>query len=318
MPTTHHQASPGNVGWHGARATRIGLALTLVCNAALAQSPQASQRDVTFRSDSILLGGTVVSPAGAGRHPAIVFAHSSGPLTRDGTVEYARMFAQIGFVGLAYDKRGTGQSSGSWTAASPNDLTADALAAIALLKAQPNVDTTRIGIWGVSQAGWPAVRAAARSKDVAFLVLTSAGGVAPRESELYAYRSHFARLGTRADTVATAMTTLTMYFDYLDTGRGRVALDAAVERAASAPWNREIRLHEKMPSEGARASWQWLGSSAPEPIDSVRVPVLLMFGERDHEFPTKPRSPAQHGASPPGLQGAGRDSLGRYWPRWDR
>ena len=47
-----------------------------------------------------VLGGTVFSPAEAGRHPAIVLVHGAGPGRRSGVVDLAESFARSGIVAL--------------------------------------------------------------------------------------------------------------------------------------------------------------------------------------------------------------------------
>ena len=77
--------------------------------------------DVVFRNGDITLGGTVALPRSQGPHPAVVMVHSSGNQSRNGPVGYFRLLANLlaanGVVTLVYDKRGVGESTGSWTSA---------------------------------------------------------------------------------------------------------------------------------------------------------------------------------------------------------
>jgi uncharacterized protein len=206
-------------GWR-ARAT-AGFALMVLCaGAATAQTPP-SERDVTFANGAIELQGTLMLPAGTGPHPAIVFLHGSGPATRAGARSYALEFAKLGVASLFFDKRGSGKSGGSWTNASLDDLAADAIAAVQFVKAQPGIDATRIGFWGVSQAGWVATVAASRSRDVAFLMIISGGGASPLEPEMFSYTQAFERAGLSAEEKAEAFSVLDDYFRYLATGENR-------------------------------------------------------------------------------------------------
>jgi pimeloyl-ACP methyl ester carboxylesterase len=67
----------------------------------------------------------------------------------------------LGFAVLAYDKRGAGASSGQYLQSSDypaeillRRLAADAAAMFERLAAQSDVDSTRLGFFGASQAGW--------------------------------------------------------------------------------------------------------------------------------------------------------------------
>ena len=138
------------------------LSLTL----ALATTPSAGalrEHEVVLPHGDVELAGTIALPEGPGPHPAVVFLHGSGPVTRAGAADYAERFAGIGLASLRFDKRGTGSSTGSWANSSLEDLARDAVVALDHLRGLPEIDPARVGFWGVSQAGWVAVRASALS-----------------------------------------------------------------------------------------------------------------------------------------------------------
>lgn len=255
-------------------------------------APSYTEREVSFRSGSVELQGTIVLPAVEGRSPAVVFLHGSGPMTREGFRPYAEEFARLGVASLAFDKRGTGSSGGSWTTSSLDELAGDALAAIRYLKMEEGIDPARIGFWGISQAGWVAPRAAARSNDVAFMILISGGGASPRESELYSYRRAFEEVGLSEAERSEGLAVLDDYFRYLATGEGRAEL---VERLKALEANRESQLYmlaerlgQVLPSLENRPNWSWVANYDPAPdIAKVTCPVLLLFGDRDREQPTE-------------------------------
>ncbi len=51
--------------------------LIAVCDSAAGQAPEFTEREVSFRNGSVVLGGTLVLPTVQGRHPTIVFLHGS-------------------------------------------------------------------------------------------------------------------------------------------------------------------------------------------------------------------------------------------------
>jgi pimeloyl-ACP methyl ester carboxylesterase len=98
----------------------------------------------------------------------------------------------MGIAVLAYDKRGVGGSTGEYTGIGPGNsekmfdlLAGDALAAVDALAKRRDIDAGRIGIFGVSQAGWIAPLAASRSDRVAFVVLLSGPAVTVGEEIAY-------------------------------------------------------------------------------------------------------------------------------------
>jgi uncharacterized protein len=133
----------------------------------------------TFPSGDIRLAYTLERPAGTGPFPAIVMGHGSGTVTRHQGSSLARRLVDAGFAVLRYDKRGVGDSGGVYETAGnvANServfpiLAGDMLAGVEFLKTRSDVDPSRIGLFGVSQAGWIIPLAASRSSDVKFMIL---------------------------------------------------------------------------------------------------------------------------------------------------
>jgi len=98
-------------------------------------------------------------------------------LTKDSCRFLADQFLSRGFATLCYDKRGVGLSSGTFTFVGArdsipvfDDLASDMAAGVAFLRTRPEIDPQRIGLAGVSQAGWIVPIAAQKSRP-AFMVL---------------------------------------------------------------------------------------------------------------------------------------------------
>lgn len=132
----------------------------------------------------IRLAGTFTVPKTPGRHPAVVLLTGSGPQDRNEEIMGHRPFLVLadhltrqGVAVLRFDDRGFAKSEGDFSKATDLDFVGDALAAVAWLKTRPEVDAARIGLAGHSEGGIVAPRAAAQSKDVAFIVLMAGVGV---------------------------------------------------------------------------------------------------------------------------------------------
>ena len=107
----------------------------------------------------------------------MVFGHGSGEQTKDSCRFLADGFLSRGLATLCFDKRGVGQSSGTFVFVGArdsipvfDDLASDMAAGVAFLRTRPEIDPKRIGLAGVSQAGWIVPIAAAKSQ-AAFMVL---------------------------------------------------------------------------------------------------------------------------------------------------
>jgi fermentation-respiration switch protein FrsA (DUF1100 family) len=114
---------------------------------------------ITF--GDVRLAGELRVPDVPGPRPAVAL---TGPFT--GVKEqvvgtYAKLLAEAGFVTLAFDHRGFGESGGRRQHEDSQGKLTDLRAAVSVLTARPEVDAARIGVVGVCLGGGYAVRAAA-------------------------------------------------------------------------------------------------------------------------------------------------------------
>ncbi len=187
------------------RGTAI-LATTLITFAALAPPASASDgSDVTFQNGGVTLHGTVVAPPGSHGLPGIVMVHGSGTHSRNDYREEAESFARQGIATLIYDKRTEGYSQFT---RSYSTLADDALAAVRALRARPEVDPARVGVWGLSEGGWVAPLAASRSSDVDFVITLGANGVQPSRQQAWAVGNQLRKLGAEGSVVRMASSTM--------------------------------------------------------------------------------------------------------------
>ncbi len=148
------------------------------------------QLEVRFRSGTAVLAGTLSVPATAGKHAAVAFVHGSGLTNRAYLPDLQALLLANGVAVLAYDKRGVGQSGGTYPGESPttetiDTLALDAAAAARFLAAQPEIDPARVGLAGHSQAGWIVPLAASREPAIHFVILFSGPTVTADEVDLY-------------------------------------------------------------------------------------------------------------------------------------
>lgn len=142
-------------------------------------APAPSPMPAFFENDGARLAFSLDLPQGRGPFPAIVLGHGSGKITRDQLRWMADRFVGMGFAVLRFDKRGAGESTGTYVFVGYRDseevfpvLASDVTAGVRFLRTRPEIDTKRIGLAGMSQAGW-ILPIAARQVEVAFLVLLS-------------------------------------------------------------------------------------------------------------------------------------------------
>ena len=245
--------------------------------------------DLKVRSGDVTLAGTLYLPRSPGRHPAIVAVPGGGNATRRSMALSAPYFARRGIAVLALDKRGNGKSSGDWKTATYADLAGDVVRAIEMLQQRADIDPRRIGVYASSQGGWIAPIAAATSPNVAFVVCAACPATTMPEQELIRTEAELRADGFSADEIRSARQYRFLLFDYLRTGHHHAELEAADQQAKGARWY--PRFGGVVARDAPTATW-WRLNDASDPADAwrrVRVPSLVLFGERDTRVP-----PAAH------------------------
>ncbi len=152
-------------------------ALTIAALACAAPPPPLPS---FFTNGDVRLAFTLDLPAGKGPFPAVVMAHGSGRVTRDQLTWASRHLTGLGYAVLRFDKRGVGDSTGTFVFVGTKDspwvfpqLAGDVAAGVRFLRTRPEIDGRRIGLFGASQAGWILPLAARDLGDVSFMVLWS-------------------------------------------------------------------------------------------------------------------------------------------------
>ncbi len=267
----------------------------------VARRPQEPTRPLPYdevpivvpSAPGVALACTLTKPRGAGPFAAVVLATGSGPQDRDESLAGHKPFFVLsdaltrrGLAVLRCDDRGVGASTGTFAAATTLDFAADALAAVAALRARPEIAPAHVGVVGHSEGATVAAIAAARSSDVAFVVLL-AGPALPGAAIEDLQRAWSQRhAGASAAEIADAKAKWDAAYaivvaepdDAVATKRLRVLYDglSAEERgqlgggfdaqvkALLSPWHRAF-----------------LALDPRAFLAQVRVPVLALDGERD-------------------------------------
>ncbi|HKR13987.1 MAG TPA: alpha/beta hydrolase [Pyrinomonadaceae bacterium] len=251
----------------------------------LAKVERYRQEQVRFHNGKVTLTGTLLLPSNSGRHPAIIFHEGSGDWTRDDTW-FSRpvdLFLKHGIAVLLYDKRGVGNSTGDWHTSSYTDLAGDLLAGVRLLKSRRDINSRQIGVRGFSQGGWIASLAAARSRDVAFIVYISASGAGTIEEQ----DTETLLAGMSADAfseveIEAAREFVKLTYEAPHSREAWQRLQTALPNARNQKWF--SRTIGGLPKD----SWVWeqrrlnAGYDPALTFRRVRCPVLIVYGERDN------------------------------------
>ena len=207
-------------------------------------------------SGNTTLVGTLTMPVGArGPVPAVVLLHGSSPSDRNNSRrplpglfwQLADTLGRRGIAVLRYDQRGVGASNGSSDSATVHVRADDARAALACLLTRPGIDSSRLGLIGLSEGALAAPLAAVASGSdsaavaVKAVVLLSSPARTGRELSAHQTRTsveRFARLtgGARDSALVVARAEDD---SLLKSGRGH---DAELLRYDPLPVARRLRM----------------------------------------------------------------------------
>lgn len=261
-----------------------------------------NEEEVSYRNvtDNVKLTGTLTLPQGEGKFPAVLLISGSGSQDRDSTIYGHRPFLLIsdyltrrGIAVLRVDDRGFGGSDlGSLSVTSENFMH-DVLAGVSFLKDRKDIDHQKIGLIGHSEGGMIAVMAAARSKDIAFIVLLAGMGQTGDEVIQTQTALMHRAAGVDSDTVTNAVSLMKSVNGIVKTETDGKRIEAGVEAAIATQTAAMNEAQRKAFAPVASAIkdkmvifklpwYRYFVMYNPEPdLKKVRVPALALNGELD-------------------------------------
>jgi pimeloyl-ACP methyl ester carboxylesterase len=266
------------------------------------------------RPSHVTLAGTLSVPKGEGPFPCVVMVTGSGPQDRDEALMGHRPFFVIadyltrhGIAVLRYDDRGTAKSTGTFAMATSDDFAEDAFAAVEFLKLRKEVDPKKIGIIGHSEGGIIAPMCAAKSKDVAFIVMLAGTGMTgaellPLQSKLIGMAA-----GVPAAEAEIQAQEAAKLYAMIIAGKSDAELKEGIRATALrqlkvAPEAKDLSeeaLKKKADEIVAEQSgavlspWfkRFVGLDPRDYLKRVTCPVLAVNGEKDLQVPPKENLP---------------------------
>ena len=253
---------------------------------------------------AVQLAGTLTLPASGERFPAVILISGSGPQNRDEELMGHKPFLVLadyltrnGIAVLRYDDRGTAASSGDFRSATSFDLSKDAEAAVNYLLTRKEINPRKIGLIGHSEGGIIAPMIAARSKNVAFIVLLAGTGI-PGDQLLLLQQEWIARAsGANENDIQKGQEINRNAFEIVkkSTGIEQLKMDLTgyleqviKEIPEDAP-SKSIYSEEFVKASINQMTTPWMQyflKYDPAPaLEKVKCPVLAINGEKDLQVP---------------------------------
>ncbi|NQX94762.1 MAG: hypothetical protein HRT64_07585, partial [Erythrobacter sp.] len=167
------------------------------------ESPMIT-RELTFQFEGRTYSGLLDTPA-SGEADGLVLLISGSGRTRvasgNSYVSVRELLNRHNLATYNYDKAGNGKSEGEYNSEQPVENSADeALAAIAELRAQGVPGADRIGLWGISRAGW--INPLIISKDPSIAFWISVSGPGPLSNMGYLFEANWKLRGYAPERIA--------------------------------------------------------------------------------------------------------------------
>ena len=266
------------------------------------------EEDVTFKNEkaAIELAGTLTLPKEEGVFPAVILITGSGPQNRDEELLGHRPFLVLadyltrnGIAVLRFDDRGTAASEGDFKNATTLDFSTDVEAGIAYLESRKEINKKKIGLIGHSEGGIIAPIVAAKSKDVAFIVLMAGTGI-PGDQLLLIQQELINRVsGMSEENLLTAKAYNKGAFELVkkDTSASQLQIDltAYIRKGLADQPDQEIpdgmTADEFIAVQVNQLTTPWMRYFIKyDPsiiLEKVNCPVLAINGEKDLQVPPK-------------------------------
>lgn len=203
-------------------------------------------KEVNIPVKSKELSGILTKPASGGPHPAIVLLHGSQRTGKEDPYLkfHAENLVQSGFAVLRYDGPGWGgQSSDKTGIETLEDREEEAVLIVKYLQSQPDIQSNKVGLWGISQGGWICQMAAAAYEGVAFIIPVSGPGVTPSEQEVYRVEAQSKEDGFDNDDVIRAVLMRRLLVDIiLVKPVYQINNQSDADFLGNGPWNEFMKL----------------------------------------------------------------------------
>lgn len=250
-----------------------------------------TEQNIHFSSHRADLVGTCWMPDSRSAVPLVMMAHpASLPERSDGYyLPYRRHLPQMGIGFCVFDRRGSGESGGNFETADFNMLADDVVAAVEAVKKSCSA-VSAIHLLGISQGGWIAPLAAAKSRQIASLIPGSACGVTPAEQMTYSALRALKVAGYGDEIIDLARDLRWKVDDYFRGKSGKVDLQNELNRHKQQPWFDLCYLpgDGELPDDPANSKWRLEMDYDPLPVwTDVHIPSLFLYAAEDAWVPVE-------------------------------
>lgn len=236
---------------------------------------------ITFRSGHFELVGELRIPKDGDKHPLVIMVHGDGRGTRHFFNTIKNCFLRADYGVFMWDKPGYGESTGKLSRDKRLAERASILVdAVRLLKKHVAIDSNRIGVWGISQAGYVMPLALHRIDDISFMIAVGCPGMNGIDQTAYLIRKQLQFEGFSEEEAKQTekhfaeLFTAKTYQEYLKHAKPLIETPLIRKMGfVSALWEEDDWKPHDVKGEGF--------FNPIRIIEQTTIPVLAFFGEKD-------------------------------------
>jgi hypothetical protein len=265
------------------------------------------EEEVSFESTGgTKLAGTLTYPSAGENFPAVVLVVGSGPHNRDEEIMGHKPFLVIsdyltrhGIAVLRYDKRGTASSTGDYSNATSKDFADDAMAGVKYLQKNKLINPKKIGVIGHSEGGIIAPMLAAKSDDIAFIVMLAGPGVSG--DKILALQSELIGRAKKVneDTLKKNLEVNKKIYAIVEKEKDNKKAGEKIRKTIVASLPDSLKNDMKTSVDISRqiasitSPWMrfFLTYDPQKSLKKVKCPVLALIGEKDLQVPATQNIP---------------------------
>ena len=239
---------------------------------------------ITFQSGNFKIISELNFPKTDENHPLVIMVHGDGPAYRTYFAKLKKAMLRAGYATLMWDKPGFGESTGNFSKerrlAERASIVVDA---VKFMKKHAAIDSNRIGVWGISQAGYVMPRAIKQTDNINFMIAVSCPGMNSIDQTAYLIRKQMIFEGLSEKEARQAE----IYFKGLYTAKSFQEYIQHAQPLYDNPTQRKLGFVSALWDEN-----NWKPHNPDEEsffnpieiIETLTIPVLAFFGEKDTQI----------------------------------
>lgn len=271
----------------------------LTCLVGQTHAAPMKTRAFEFVAEGNVLRGVVDLPDGRTPRAVLLFVHGYGRtdvVAQNWYSDLRSRFTDLGLATVVWDKPGCGKSEGTFDIDQPVASSArEVAAAVRQVREKTLPGVTRIGLWGISRAGWIAPLAMAQDPGIGFWI--SVSGTDDKENFPYFIESNFRIEGRTERQIRQLMSewrrgfeitarggTFEAYLDATKTLRNdpfMVFLAGRLDPSKAAFLEDQRRFRDGVFAIDDDTGLMIYVPGFRELLGRLDVPVLALFGEQD-------------------------------------